>query len=150
MRSRVDFERTGGHAHRHGRPHAAADERAQARVELADVERLGQVVVGAAVEPGDAGVDAVAGGQHQHRHLRSAGAQALAELQPVDERQHHVEDDRVVVGDRHELDDLAAIGRDVHGVGLLAQPLRQHPRRVRFVFDQQDAHDVSIRDAMFS
>ena len=115
---------------------------AQARIQLADVERLGQVVVGAAVEPLDPGFDAVPGGQHQHRHLGAARPEALADLQAVDERQHDVEDHRVVVGDGDELDDVPAIACDVHGVGLLAQALRQHLCRVRFVFDQKDAHRV--------
>jgi len=140
VRSRIDFERTGGHAHRHRRPDTSPDERAQAGVELADVERFGQVVIGAAVEAGDAGVDAVAGGQHQHRYLRSTGAELLAQLQTVDEWQHHVEDDSVVVGDRDELQNLSAIRRDVHGIGLLAQSLREHSRRVRLVLDQQNTH----------
>ena len=60
----------------------------------------------------------------------------------VDEWQHHVEDDSVVVGDRDELQNLSAIRRDVHGIGLLAQSLRQHSRRVRLVLDQQNAHGI--------
>ena len=45
-----------------------------------------------------------------------------------------------MAGDRHELDDIAAIGRHVYRVGLLPQTFREHPRRMRFVLDQQDAH----------
>ena len=135
VRSRVDFEWPCRHSHGESRADSPSDERAQACVELPDVEGFGQVVVGTAVEPGDASFHAVPGGQHQDRHLGSDGPKALAKLQSVDERQHHVEDDGVVVGDCHQLDDLPAIGRDVHGVGLLPEPLGEHPRRVRFVLD---------------
>ena len=46
---------------------AAAQQRAHARDQLLDRERLDEVVVGAGVEPGDALGDGVAGGQQQDR-----------------------------------------------------------------------------------
>ena len=49
----------------------AADQRAQPGEQLAEVERLDQVIVGAAVEPFDARLDRVARGQHQDRARRS-------------------------------------------------------------------------------
>src|SRR6185369_397639 len=44
----------------------AARERAQARLELAELEGLAEIVVGAGVEAGDALLDAVARGEHEH------------------------------------------------------------------------------------
>jgi hypothetical protein len=41
---------------------------------LLEAERLGHVVVGAGVQPGDAALDGVAGGQHDHRDAVAAGA----------------------------------------------------------------------------
>jgi hypothetical protein len=45
----------------------APGERAQAREQLRDGERLGQVVIRADVQAGDAVLDGVTGGQHQDR-----------------------------------------------------------------------------------
>ena len=47
-------------------------ERSQPRIHLYEVERFAQVVVGARVEPGDAFLDPVARGQHQHRRAVAA------------------------------------------------------------------------------
>ena len=44
----------------------AAQQRAQARQQLVERERLHEVVVGAGVEPGDAVAHLVAGGEHEH------------------------------------------------------------------------------------
>src|SRR3954452_12605746 len=46
----------------------AADQRAYAREQLPEVERLGQVVVGAGVEPADAIADPDARGEHEYGH----------------------------------------------------------------------------------
>src|SRR5260370_852894 len=62
--------------------------------ELLGVEGFDDVVVGAAVEARDF-VDAlVAGGQHQDRHQAFA-TDGAADLEPVEVRHHHVEDDQV-------------------------------------------------------
>ncbi len=61
------------------------------RDQLARVERLGQIIVGADLQPDDT-IDILAlGGDHQHRHVADR-AQPAAERQPVLPRQHHVED----------------------------------------------------------
>ena len=73
----------------------AAQERAQPREQLLERERLDQVVVGAGVEPGDAVVDLVAGGQHQDRRRVPLAAERAAGLEPVHDRHQHVEHDRV-------------------------------------------------------
>ena len=59
---------------------------------------------------------------------------------PSRDRQHHVEDHRVVVGGRRLKDGAVAVGRHVDGVGLLAQPFGQHMRGVRLVLDQEHPH----------
>ena len=65
---------------------AAPQQRAQARLELAQREGLDEVVVGPGVEAGDAIVDRLARGQHQHRCAVTRIAQPPADLQPVDRR----------------------------------------------------------------
>ena len=71
----------------------AAEDRLHAGDELARVERLRQVVVGADLEPDDLVDVLVARGQHQDRHVRAL-ADAPADLDPVDVREHQVEHDQ--------------------------------------------------------
>src|SRR5258708_3472336 len=65
--------------------------------QLGEGEGLGQVVVGAGVQPRDPVLDRGPGGQHQDRRLDSLGANLAANLESVHPRQHHVPDDQVVV-----------------------------------------------------
>src|SRR5262245_43284016 len=64
---------------RQDRQPAAADQRAQPREQLAEIERLHEVVVGAAIETRDARLDRVPRRHHQDRD----GAAALAD-RPAD------------------------------------------------------------------
>ena len=73
---------------------APAQDGAQPRQQLARLERLGQVVVGAQLEADDAVHGVAARGQHQDRRLR-AGAHAPADLEAVDIGQHQIEHQRV-------------------------------------------------------
>jgi hypothetical protein len=118
----------------------AANERTKARHQLAEVVRLDEVVVGAGVEPFDARFHSVARGQHENRHRASGVADRPADGQAVDEREHDVEDDAVVVGGGGLEDGRFAVFGHVDRVGVLAQPLCQHVRRVWLVFDQKDSH----------
>ncbi len=83
----------------HGRPcgRAPAQQRAQPGQQHHVRERLGQVVVGAAVEPVGLVVLAVLGREHQHRHPVLFGPQRPDHLVAGQAGQHHVEDHRVVV-----------------------------------------------------
>jgi hypothetical protein len=62
----------------------AAQQGAQPRLQLAQRERLDQVVVGAGVEALDAVVDGVARGEHEHRRAVAGLAHAPADLEAVD------------------------------------------------------------------
>jgi hypothetical protein len=62
---------------------AAAQERVDARQQLAERERLGEVVVGAGVEAGDAILDAAARGEDQDQRRVAGGAQAAQQLAAV-------------------------------------------------------------------
>ena len=123
------------------RPPIAPGQRAHARQQLAEIERLGEVIVGAGVEPlrpaprphrapsasapgtsepaarsSRQTVEAVLAGQHdvEHRPRRSRSAGTAAPR-------------RAVVG-------------DVHRVPGFAQPLAMNRARARLVLDQQDPH----------
>ena len=75
----------------------AAEQRLDPRDELAEVEGLDEVVVGAHLEAADPVLDVVERGEHEHREPRVAAAQLPADLVAVVTRQQHVEDHRVVV-----------------------------------------------------
>src|SRR5204862_1274500 len=71
----------------------AAQDRLDARDELARVERLRHVVVGADLEADDLVDVLVPRGQHQDRDIRLL-TDAAADLDPVDVREHEIEDDQ--------------------------------------------------------
>ena len=88
-----------------------AQHRVDARDELARIERLGQVVVGAHLEADDA-VDVLAlGRQHDDRHGLAGAAQAPADGQPVLAGQHQVEHDQVRRVALQLLVELARVGQ---------------------------------------
>ena len=66
----------------HGRPvvGASAVERAEAKDELLELERLGQVVVGAELESGGLVIKPVGRGQHEDRHAGARGDDAFGDL----------------------------------------------------------------------
>src|SRR5215211_508573 len=100
----------------------APRQRTDAGEELGERERLRQVVVGAAVQPGHAIVDAVPRGQHQDRRPDAAASELAADVDPVPAGEHDVEDDRVVRSrTRHPERVLAGLG-DVGRVALLDEP----------------------------
>jgi hypothetical protein len=58
-----------------------------------------------------------------------------ANLVPVPNREHDIENDQVVFVDGGAVEGLAAIAGDIDGIGLLTQPFRDEARDSRFVFD---------------
>jgi hypothetical protein len=92
---------------------------------LAGAERLGHVVVGADRQPDHEVGLVVTGGQHDDRHP-PVGLDAPAHLQPVEPRQHEVEDDEVGLGGPAQLDRLLPVP---YGPGLEAfAPQPPHDR----------------------
>ena len=125
-----------------GRPlgRRPAGERPQPREQLAEGERLDEVVVGARVETLDPVLDRVARGQHQHRRPDAAGAQLAAGGEAVDPRQHHVEDDRVVGRRAGHPERLLAGRGEIGRMALLAEAAHEQAAELRLVLDDQDAH----------
>jgi len=140
MAAAINRERADGQPLRQQRLPPAADKRPQTREELAEIERLHEIIVGAAVEAFDPRLDRVASGHHEDGHGAARLANRAADGEAVAPGQHDVEDQRVVVGGAGLEDRGVAVAGDVHGVRLLAQPLGQHVGRGRLVFDQEDTH----------
>ena len=130
------------------RQRRAADEPAQARDDLLEAERLGDVIVAARGEARDAVVEGVLRGEEQHGRLGAVGAHALQHLEPVDVGEHDVEHDRVgpeLAGDLHGAE---AVGGGAHVPPLVPQGhLQQLGERVLVVDDEHAHHRaVALRD----
>ena len=114
---------------------------AQARGQFAQVEGFRQVVVGTKIQTAHLVADPAARGQDQH-----GGAPLLAQpaqhLEAIQDGQHEIEHDGVVVGFEGLEEPLLAIGRLVHGMPLLAQRLCQRAKQVRFILDNEQPHEA--------
>ncbi len=117
----------------------APQQRSHAGQQLAQRERLDEVVVGAGVEAGDAVVDLLARGQHQHGRAVAAVAQPAADLEAVDVGHRDVEDHGVVGRAGELLERFAPVDRLRHFVALERQRARQRALHGRLVVDDQYA-----------
>jgi hypothetical protein len=133
----------------HGRAldRPAPRQRAQTREQLGQREGLGQVVVGALIQPVDAIVDGVARREHDDRHPQPVGAQPTARLEAVDVGEHDVEDHGVVVGRPHHPQRVRAADGDVGHDALGAQAAAQRGRHAHVVLHHQHLHRLRIISA---
>ena len=119
----------------------AAVQRVEAREQLAEGERLGQIVVAAAAQAANAVVDLRERAQDQNRRALAGFAQHFDDGEAVDvARQHPVHDDHVVGLARREEHAVAAVGGMIGGVAGLLQPLDHELADPLVVLDQQDLH----------
>jgi hypothetical protein len=125
-----------------GRPlrRCPPQQRAQAREQLVESERLREIVVGSRIETFDAILDSVAGGQHQHRAPDTLVAKPAAHSEAVRAGKHDVEEDRIVSSRLRHPDRILASAGDVGRVALLSEPPRQHAGELRLVLDDQHPH----------
>ena len=112
------------------------------RKELGESERLGEVVVRARVEPGDAAVHLRTRGQHQHGYGIAGAAEPATYLEPVDTGHEDVEDQRIgalrSLGDHRER--RFTIGGELDVIPLeLERALKRLADRPLVVHDK-DAH----------
>jgi hypothetical protein len=109
-----------------------------ARDQFARVERLGQVVVGAHLEPDDA-IDILAlCGEHDDRHRLAHPAQATAHRQSVLAGQHEVEHEEVRRIALQLLVDLRRIRQRGDLEALLAEITREQVAQAHVVVDDED------------
>ena len=118
----------------------APNQRAKPGEHFLDAERLGDVVVGAAVDALHLLVPARAGRQHEHRHGDAARAPLSEQGQTIDPRQPEVEDDRIVGLGAHEKIGALAVPRSVDGVAGVGTLAGQLIGQRRLVFDDQHTH----------
>ena len=128
-------------APRGGRRRSSARRRGE---QLLQVERLDEVVVGAGVEALDAGVDRVARGEHQDRHV-AVGAQLLAHLDAVELRQPEVEDHGVGLEHAGLVERGLAVLGEPHVVALAAQGTTDDIPDIGVVFDYEHSCPIAHR-----
>src|SRR5216683_2092438 len=118
----------------------AAGEGADAQHELGEVERLGEVVVGAQAQAANPVLRRAGRGQHQHHGPLVAGGDHLAEGVAVDTGQVAVEDDHVVGVDVESGRGFQPVAGDVHGHALVSQALGYPVGKGAGVLGHQDPH----------
>ena len=120
-----------------GSPH----DRADARGQLAQAERLRDVVVGAELEARDAIVLARARRQHDDGHMLQVRARLddPADFDAVDDGQIQIQDEQIRRAFGHRLERRVAAPGDVgFGVGVALERVLDEAGDVSLVFDDQD------------
>ena len=126
-----------------GRGRRAAQHGAQAQDQLARLERLAEIIVGARFESTDAILRRAAGRQQQHRHGVAPGAQGFGECEAALARHRHVEHDRIRLHD-------AQLGAGILGVigggdaeALLGEVPAQQGAQPRIVVHHKNMRGVT-------
>ena len=146
MRSKIDLEI--GDCRDFGqRSWSTSRKRIQTRDELAEGERLREIVVGAGIEPAYAIIDGVAGGQHQNGGADTALSEVSAKIEAVAPGEHDIENDDVEGAIRRARFSAGERGlaNNVHLV--LGEPAFNDCGEIGVVFDEQDAHSEKYERA---
>src|SRR5690554_2537452 len=122
----------------------ATDEPTKPRDDLLEAERLGDIVIPARRETGDAFVEGVLRRQEQDRHVVAPAAGPLEHLEAIDVGQHDVEHDDVGVELADELDRRLAVARRAHVPALIAQRHRHELGERRLVVDHDRPHGRTV------
>ena len=123
----------------------AARQRVDARDQLGEPKRLGQVVVGSERQAVDHVVEAAGRGQHQDLDLGALEHERATDVVAVQLGQVAVQHDHVVgVHPRFE-ERVGAVAGDVHGQTLAAQPAGDGVGYAPFVLGDEHAHGSELR-----
>ena len=133
-----------GHAQHALARRAAPEQGTEPRRQLGERERLGHVVVGPGIEPGDALVERVLGGEDQHRQRRLPRPDVAEHLEPGPARQHQIEHDGVVVDGARLVAGVRAVVQDVDGVAFLLEAGLDEAGDLPVVLNHEDAHGAPL------
>ena len=103
-------------------------------------ERLGQIVVRAGLQPGDALRHLGTGREHQHGRAIADGAHPPADLQAVETGHQHVEDDRVGRVDSERADRLASVDCRRHLEPTQVEQERERLAHGRLIVYDEQTH----------
>ena len=121
-------------------------ERADAGEELVELERLGEIVVGARVQSADHVLDGVAGSEHEDRSVTTFPSELVGDLESILLRQQQVEQDDVVIIGVCQHGGLLAIRGHVDDVSLFLQSVVDESGHLGVVFDDEDLHESQSRE----
>ena len=121
----------------------AAQQRADARQHLLEMEGLGHVVVGAGVEALHLVAPAVARGEHQHRHGAAGAPPGFQHRDAVHLGQADVEDDRVVGLAFAEVVALLAVEGAIDHIARVGERGRELPVEIGIVLDHEETQGQS-------
>jgi len=107
---------------------------------LGEGERLDEIIVRSGVEARDPILDRVACSEDQHRGPVAVAPQLPARLESVDARQHHVEDDRVVLVRAGHPQRVLARTCDVRREALPREPAPDQACHPRLILDDEHPH----------
>jgi len=99
----------------------AAKKCAETGEEFAKFERLGQIIVGAVIEPGDAIFDGVSSGEHENGNCGAGLAEAVANFKTAEAGKHDVQNDQIVGIDFGLLESFGTGCDGIDGIGLFFQ-----------------------------
>jgi hypothetical protein len=116
--------------------------------DLLERERLGDVVVGAALQAGHGVADAVAGGEDDHRDVDPGLAEPPEHGEPVHLGQSDVEDEQVELAAAGVVVGGLPVGHRGRGEAVAAQPLLEEGRDPPLVLgDEHAVHRAASRRA---
>src|SRR5215831_2008230 len=107
--------------------------------QLADGERLGNIIVGTELQADNLVHFLTARRQHNHWHRRALGLKLLAHVQPTHFGHHHVENHEVGRVVKRASQALGSVARGEHFVAFVLEVVAQTSNHVRLVFDNKDS-----------
>jgi hypothetical protein len=131
--------------HGPGAARGPAQQGAQAGLQLFQVEGLGEVIVGAGVQPDHLVLPGVPGGEDEHRRGHVPGPQILEHGEAAAPGQAQVQHAGIVALGPEGGAGRLAVPDPVHGIAGQAQAGPGAVTQERVAFDQQDAHGVGRR-----
>ena len=119
---------------------AAAHQRIDAREQFHEGVRLRQIVVAAGLEPFHAIVHFGQRAQEQHRRQIAVLADLLDELQPIELRQHAIDDGHVVGSRQRQRETDLAVGGVVDDVTRFLETVHQIALRLEIILNDENPH----------
>jgi len=123
---------------------STAEQRAYARPQLLDCERLGEVVIGTDIKTFHTIVDRVAGSEHQDRQWGSGRPQTPADFDPVHPWHQDVEHHRVQVERLGQPKPLDAVAANDDLMPIETKDTLETVRHRWFIVNDKDPHALTV------
>jgi hypothetical protein len=113
--------------------------------ELGHLERFGQIIVRAQLEPDDPIGDVAARREHEDRQIDATMPQFPADIESTPAGEHDIEDGQLEITAGRLNQSMLAVSAGLHRVAFPVQSLGEKKGEIAFVFDQQNtrAYDAT-------